>query len=78
MTKNLDSEEITVKFIVEKYLKENGYDGLYQPDSCACEVDDLMPCDGDVMGCEAGVKTECSEDDYCPADGRCDFHIGPR
>lgn len=51
------SEPITLIEMVEKYLRENGYDGLYHEDGeCACEVDDLAPCGEPCMGCSAGHK----------------------
>jgi len=47
---------MTVKEIVEKYLRENGYDGLYCED-CGCRLDDLIPCDwGDFQDCKAGYE----------------------
>jgi len=40
--------------IVQEWLKENGYDGLYYPGICACKVDELIPC-GQINGeCRAG------------------------
>jgi hypothetical protein len=40
-------ENITVTEIVKKWLKDNGYDGLCDPESkCGCELDDLRPCIG--------------------------------
>lgn len=45
--------------IVEKYLRENGYDGLFSADCCACLVDDLCPCDDMKGSCEAGHKAPC-------------------
>jgi hypothetical protein len=52
--------KMTVRQIVEKYLRENGYDGLYNSNDCACDLNDLMPCgfwDGD---CKAGYKHSCN------------------
>ena len=49
----------TVLEMTEAYLKEHGYDGLYNEDGeCACCIDDLFPCgDGyDAAGCCAGYK----------------------
>lgn len=72
---------MTVKEIVTKYLKENGYDGLYS-DDCGCGIDDLMPCsDCGSDLCEAGIKKDC---DKCEnkIDGACaedaDFCIGAK
>lgn len=56
---------MTVKEIIIKYLKENGYDGLCSPEfECGCEIDDFYPCDALNGECEAGYKklcTDCSE-----------------
>ena len=62
---------MNLKEIVGHYLKANGFDGLFSPDHCACEKDDLFPCGNPTGECEAGYKTpcECGE--------RCDFDIGP-
>lgn len=35
---------ITLKEIVEKYLKDNNFDGLYSGDGCECEIGSLFPC----------------------------------
>ena len=46
---------MNVKEIVEKYLKEYGYDGLYEPGECACVTADLMPCDSEAaLNCLPG------------------------
>jgi hypothetical protein len=59
--------------IVRLYLVEHGYDGLYEPGECACQVGDLMPC-GEYAGCcRPGYRQRC--DGTCAA-GRCDYHIG--
>jgi hypothetical protein len=43
--------EMTVKMIVNKFLKENKFHGLiHQAGICGCEIDDLFPC------CEDGVE----------------------
>jgi hypothetical protein len=44
------------KEIVKKYLKDNGYDGLYVPGECGCEIDDLQPCSEDMSECKPGYK----------------------
>lgn len=63
----------TVKEIVEEYLRQHGYDGLYHSvGECACEVGDLWPCYPDMsFDCCAGVRAPCD----C---GECDFHIVER
>jgi hypothetical protein len=48
----------TVKEIIVKYLKENGYDGLCYTD-CGCDIDDLAPCDCINDDCEAGHRMLC-------------------
>ena len=59
--------------IVEKYLKENKFDCLYIPGECACNVDDLFPCDGDgsILDCEPGYRSESESSEF-------DFVIGPK
>jgi len=43
----------TIKEIVEEWLIENGYDGLFNTD-CGCRIGDLMPCMEPQDDCEAG------------------------
>lgn len=60
---------MTVKEIVEDYLKKHGYDGLYQEDlECACLIEDLFPCET-VGDCLPGYKGPCDCGDDCR------FHI---
>jgi len=48
---------MNVREIIENWLKENGYDGLYYPDECACTIHDLMPCHGSqACDCEPGYE----------------------
>ena len=70
-------ENPTVREILEKWLKDNGYDGLYT-DSCQCVVGDLADC-GEPCSfyCKAGHKIPC-DPETCPVDGDCDFHIGKK
>jgi len=66
---------VTVLEMVEKALRDGGFDGLYNPDRCACLLEDLAPCAGLAEDCEAGYRLEgCSDD--CSI-GPCDFHVGP-
>ncbi len=58
---------MTVKEILKKYLKDNGYDGLFT-DSCGCRVGDLMPCLGlgilnEPTDCQPGYVTSCPDKD---------------
>jgi hypothetical protein len=55
--------------IIESWLNENGYDGLYLPGECACIIGELCPCGEPSPNCLAGYK-EAGRDGY-------DFMIGP-
>ena len=59
-------DEMNVQEIVEKYLKDNGYDGLFQIDTCCCLLGDgFMPCGGEYFNeCEPGYKHEGSWEGY--------------
>ena len=60
---------MNLKEIVKKYLKDHGYDGLFDRDGeCACETDDLFPCDNPSAFCRPGYKELCDCGDH-------DFHI---
>ena len=65
-----------IKEIVEKWLIENKYDGLYQAGECACEVGELFPCDhldGICSDCTAGYKKDTPNDP-----NGYDFYIGQK
>lgn len=47
---------MTVKEILQTWLKDNGYDGLYHPGDCGCSIEDLITCDDDCSNCEPGYK----------------------
>ena len=66
---------MTLLELVKDGLERHGYDGLFNPDVCACKPDDLAPCCGDMGGCEPGVFTDgpCGN---CMGGRPCDFHIG--
>lgn len=70
---------MSVRTIVRQHLLAAGYDGLYSTeDWCACELDDLMPCDYDcttVGNCEPGYKVPCPGGDECEWGGDCEWHI---
>jgi hypothetical protein len=60
--------------IVEAWLKQNGFDGLYNSDAeCGCLIGDLAPCGEIPLECTAGYKQPC--DESC---GDHDWHIGPK
>lgn len=52
-----------VRMALAEWLKENGFDGLCNPNiPCGCLIDDLAPCDemGGGMDCFAGHRVELS------------------
>ena len=55
---------MTVKEIIEKYLKENGYGGILNVNvPCGCFLDDLVVCDGPCHECQPGYVRMCEEED---------------
>lgn len=66
---------MTVLEIVQAWLKEHEYDGLYNAGGeCACLLDQLAP-DCEVIGdCCAGYKVACVDCDHVAAH---DWHIVP-
>jgi hypothetical protein len=68
--------DITVKDIVKKYLRENGFDGLAHKEAgCACGIDALMGCYTDISKCVPVYRWECAEGQRrclaCVAEGVC-------
>jgi len=57
---------MNVQEIVERYLRDNKYDGLFQIDTCCCLLgDEFMPCGGEYFNeCEPGYKHEGSWEGY--------------
>jgi hypothetical protein len=55
-------ENMILKTIVKKWLKENEYDGLFSFD-CGCRRNDLFPCGADPGHCEPGYL-KIAIDDY--------------
>jgi hypothetical protein len=50
--------------IIKKHLKDNGFDGLCNPDAgCGCHTDDLICCSEDFSDCNPGYKGPSGEDD---------------
>ena len=69
----MKAKMVNVKKIVADYLVKNKFDGLWS-DECACELNDLMPCDDwGIDNCEPGYKIPCPKN--C---GEHDFHIGEK
>ena len=62
---------MTVKEIIEKWLRENGYSGLYNEDECGCSIDDFIPCGESCNECKPGYKVSYGDDSY-------DFVIQPK
>jgi hypothetical protein len=44
------------KKIIEVFLTENHYDGLFLEDTCGCLNEDLMPCGDSCESCRPGYK----------------------
>ena len=60
---------MNVREIVKKYLKKNGYDGLYC-EACGCYLSDLMPCENNSSDCEPGYAHKCDNPDcWCEGEG---------
>ena len=59
--------------IVQQYLKKGGYDGLFNAGECACEVDNLFPCEAPADDCKPGHFAPCPK--TC---GEHDWHIQAR
>ena len=78
LTEILDIKTLSIKDILNDWLKLHGFDGLYCPGECACKVGDLFPCDDGVEGIESGT---CEPGYLRPADpeyeGEYEFFIGP-
>lgn len=61
---------MTIKELIIKYAKENGYTGLYNTElECGCSLSEDYPlCNNICYYCEFGYVTECvncNEKDFC-------------
>ena len=78
---------MTVRKIVEAFLKANGYDGLVNHDAeCGCALGDgFVPCDGMMEKCNAGYfchhkkagqdyQGECEGEGFCQCIGKNKLH----
>ena len=46
----MSNNNSNIKEIVDSFLKENGYDGLYnEKANCGCEIDNLVPYWNDLL-----------------------------
>ena len=66
--------KMNVRGIVQQFLVDNGFDGLYS-EKCGCKITDLCPCGEPGLECEPGVKKPCDCDHKY---GKCDWHIGAK
>ena len=48
-----------VEEIIQKYLRDNMFDGLCCED-CGCGIDDLVPCDANFLECEPAYYNDCA------------------
>lgn len=67
-----------VREILADWLRQHGYDGLFNDGVCACSVDELMPCLEPSSECQAGYAVACCEcacQDDCPGGGDFDYLI---
>ena len=56
--------------IVEQFLREHGFDGLWNFDGeCACELSDISPAACMTEDCKAGYRQPCDCGDH-------EWHIG--
>lgn len=51
---------MTIREIIEQYLKDNNYDGL-AGDDCGCKISDLMCCDNPTPNCQPGYTITCKD-----------------
>ncbi len=67
--------------IISKWLKDNNFDGLVNPEQeCCCPIRDLRPCCEDITDCEPGKNcpsedlnsVNCSEEQH----DKCGCKIG--
>ncbi len=63
---------MNVLTVVQTWLRQNGFDGLVEPDCvCACKVDHLAPCGELGQHCIPGHLASCT-----PQCGEgCEWHI---
>jgi hypothetical protein len=67
-------EKLTGLKMIEHYLREHGYAGLYSEDQeCGCVLGDLAPC-----GCESIAECIAGYKINEPTDGTHTFGIGPK
>ena len=63
---------MNLQTVVENWLKDHGYDGLYHPDmGCGCRLGELLPCQDPSPECLVGYSVPP------PGDSDADFWISP-
>jgi len=56
---------LDIQTIIKDWLKDHGYDGLYNINGeCGCGIDDLMPCMDYCGGCKPGYKIPDPSGEY--------------
>ena len=77
-------KKINVKTILSEYLKQHGYDGLFNAElECGCTIDDSFPCEADFSECEPAYKLECpceneGEHEACEYKDWCMGNVKPK
>lgn len=66
-----------VEEIVSCWLKDNGYDGLYNPLPCGCELSDYVPCEIINGECVAAYKFNCGLCEKTEMCGNRPFDVEP-
>jgi len=67
--------DITVSNMIIEYLNNNKYEGLCCPEKdCGCGLDDLAPCEENIMKCYPAYKCECHEC-KCLGTNECSFDV---
>jgi hypothetical protein len=63
-----------VKEIIQGYLAENEYEGLYNEHGCGCTCADLMPYGSPGITCKPGFKIQGCKNCNCvgPKGARCE------
>ena len=62
---------MNLRQIIEKHLKDNGFDGLCG-DECGCLIGELFVCEcPDMDVCRPGYKKTCPGEDKCPNSEEC-------
>ena len=68
----MGDEAVTVKKIVEDWLRQHGFPGLWDGEDCGCAGDDLFNCQSPSDQCQPGYRIPCT------CGGECTYHIGPK